>query len=75
MTSIKYNGDPFDNEFMEFPSRCAGMRKMSEIEKKKFPKIVADSIRCQQYYICRSERCNGCNLAIDGCEKVFMSAG
>ncbi len=74
MRMMIFTGNPFD-DCDESSSRHIGMRKMSKIEKEKFPMIVADSIRCQQYYICRSERCNGCNLAIDGCEKVFISAG
>ncbi len=67
----KYTGEPFDEDDEEFPFRITGMRKMSKIEKEKFPGIVADSIRCQLYHVSRFERCNGCNFAIEGCEKVI----
>lgn len=76
--TVRYTGDPFDEEddVEEFPFRNKGMRKMTQVEEKKFPGIVADSLRCQYYHVARFERCNGCDFAINGCEKIFaMSAG
>lgn len=77
--SVGYCTDPFDEEgdgILELSERYKGMRKMGKKNEKKFPGIVADSIRCQSYHIARCERCNGCDFAINGCEKVFeMSAG
>lgn len=69
--------DPFDEEDIgELPFRCKGMRKMSKEEEKKFPRIVVDSVMCQFYHTARFERCNGCDFAVAGCERVFdMSAG
>lgn len=43
----------------------------NRFEEEKFPGIVADSIRCQLYHVSRFVRCNGCNFAIEGCEKVI----
>ena len=47
------------------------MKKMSKGMMKKFPILVDDSILCQSLYVSKCERCNGCELAVDGCEKVF----
>lgn len=53
-----------------------GMKKLTIIQKKKFPNIVSDSMICQAYYIARCEKCKGCDCAIEGCEKVvYMPAG
>lgn len=74
---VAYVEDPFDDDETEelFLHRNKGMRKMTEFEEKKFPLIVVDSIRCQSFHISRFERCDGCDFAINGCEKVFdMSA-
>ncbi len=75
----KYTGEPLDEEddnIEDLPFRCKGMKKMTVTEEKKFPMIVAESIRCQSFHISRCERCNGCDFAISGCENVFeMSAG
>lgn len=38
---------------------------------KKFPILVNQSIVCQSYYISRFEKCEGCDTAISGCEKIF----
>lgn len=47
------------------------MKKMSKKQMKKFPKLLAHSVICQSYYTARCEKCNGCDLAIPGCEKIF----
>lgn len=70
-----YFVDPFDEEddddIENVINRRKGMRKMTEYEEKKFPGIVADSIRCMSYHIARFEKCDGCDFAVTGCEKVF----
>lgn len=64
--------DDVDETFLAF----RGMKKMSKKDEEKFPNIVADSIRCQMYYFSKFERCNGCEFAVEGCEKIVaMSAG
>ena len=60
----------------EIPFTFKRMKKMNKKDEEKFPGIVADSIRCQMYYTSKCERCNGCEFAVEGCEKVVeMSAG
>jgi len=47
------------------------MKKMNKKMMKKFPVLVDQSIICQSYYISRFEKCEGCDTAISGCEKIF----
>lgn len=47
------------------------MKKMSKKMMKKFPILIDQSIICQSYYISRFEKCEGCDTAISGCEKIF----
>ena len=73
----KYIGFFDEGEEMEESSeRFKCMRKISKKNEKRFPAIVLGSIVCQSYHIARCEKCDGCDFAINGCEKVFeMSAG
>lgn len=47
------------------------MRKLSKEQMERFPRLVIEGMVCQSYYISRFEKCNGCTVAISGCEKVF----
>lgn len=72
---IGNHADDVDDEIESQPE-FKGMRKLTHKQQKKFPNIVVDSMICQESYMARCERCNGCDCAIDGCEKVvYMPAG
>ena len=65
-----------DGDIDDVPFAFKRMKKMNKKDEEKFPGVVADSIRCQMYYISKCEKCNGCEFAVEGCEKVVeMSAG
>ena len=75
MKRRKPSYDVEDGDIVELPI-FKGMRKLTLRQQKKFPNIVTDSMICQAQYIAKCEHCNGCDCAIDGCEKVvYMPAG
>ena len=77
---LEFAGRPVDSSYEEddigAESGFKGMKKLTPRQQKKFPDIVTESMICQEYYIARCEKCDGCDCAITGCEKVVhMSAG
>lgn len=49
------------------------MRFMSQEKQKKYPNLAFLSRQCQRYSMAEYGSCQGCDLMIDGCEKVVRA--